>query len=287
MMPGSPHWRYNLYPSVASVPAMKEFKQFAINLAREAGELIVLERDGSDLGREFKDGKEMVTKADLKADWLIRKAITESFTDHLLISEESSPDLGRIEDLQQPLWIVDPIDGTVNYAHGHKHSAVSIAYVENWQVQIGVVFNPFTDELFFAEKGGGAFLNQQAIRVAEETDLSRAIIATGFPYEKSGIADMIKRVDVILHHCADIRRIGSAALDICWLACGRLDGYYESLSVWDFAAARLIALEAGAECGHFSPLPEGADPQFHDRDILMANAALYPKLHALLQPIDS
>ena len=262
---------------------MSDKKQFAIDLAREAGDLIVQERDSVDITREFKVGNEMVTSADLKADQLIRLCISETFPEHLLISEESSPDLGRVETLAAPVWIVDPIDGTVNFAHGHNHSAVSIAYVENAVVTVGVVFNPFTDEMFVATKDGGATLNGQAIQVATETDLSRAIIATGFPYEKSGLDAMIRRVAVILQHCADIRRIGSAALDICWLACGRIDGYYESLSVWDFAAARLIALEAGAECGHFSPLPVGADPQFYERDILMANPLLFPQLQGLLQ----
>ena len=98
---------------------------------------------------------------------------------------------------------------------------------------------------------------------------------------------MIRRIEAVLKTCADIRRNGSAALDICWVACGRLDGYYESLSVWDFAAARLIALEAGAECGHFGLVPDGADPQFYDRNLLIANPAIYSKLRALLRDADS
>ena len=174
------------------------------------------------------------------------------------------------------LFRSDPIDGTVNYAHGHIQSAVSIAYCEHGQITLGVVYNPFTDELFSAELGQGAKLNGATIRVADETNLRRAIIATGFPYIKEGIDDMVERVRSILHHCADIRRLGSAALDICWLAAGRLDGYYESLSLWDFAAARLIAAEAGAVCGHFGAVPEDVDPQFFNKNLLIANPALYP-----------
>ena len=121
------------------------------------------------------------------------------------------------------------------------------------------------------------------IRVAEKTNLRRAIIATGFPYIKEGIDDMVERVRNILHHCADIRRLGSDALDICWLAAGRLDGYYESLSLWDFAAARLIAKEAGAVCGHFGTVPEDVDPQFFDKNLLIANPTLYPMLLELLR----
>ena len=266
---------------------MTDLTSFAINLAREAGQLIVDYRSLETVKREFKDGLEMVTGADLKADQLIRKGIEETFPDHLLLSEESSPDLGSLESIDEPVWIVDPIDGTVNYAHGHNHSAVSIAYSEENQVKIGVVFNPFTNEMWVADKGNGAFLNGEPVRVGEEKELGKAIIATGFPYEKSGLKPMIRRMEVVLEKCADIRRIGSASLDICWLACGRLDGYYESLSVWDFAAARLIALEAGAECGHFGQVPDGADPQFYDRNLLIANPAIYPKLRALLRDADS
>ena len=93
---------------------------------------------------------------------------------------------------------------------------------------------------------------------------------------------MVERLHEILTHCADIRRLGSAALDICWLAAGRLDGYYESLSLWDFAAARLIAREAGAECGHFTEVPAGIDPQFHNKNLLIANPTLFPRLRAML-----
>lgn len=261
--------------------------RFAVATAREAGEAIAEERRTATLTRDFKHGTELVTSADLMADRLISERIRIACPDHLILSEESSPDLGRVETLDHPVWIVDPIDGTVNYAHGHSQSAVSIAFVDAGVTRLGVVFNPFTDEMFSAVKGEGAFLNRSAIAVAQETDLRRAVIATGFPYEKSGIEPMVRRVRAVLTHCADIRRLGSAALDICWLAAGRLDGYYESLSVWDFAAARLIALEAGAKCGHFSPVPADRNPQFHDKDLLMANPTLYPKLLALLRSVSA
>ena len=266
---------------------LQEIEEFAIGVARGAGDLIREQRTSAELSREFKEGIELVTNADLAADQYICKNIKERFPEHLIISEESAPDLGRVEEIQQSFWIIDPIDGTVNYAHGHNQCAVSIAFVDNGNVVIGVVFNPFTDELFTARKGAGAFLNSEPIQVAGESRLERAIIATGFPYEKSNLEPMIKRVGAVLTYCADIRRLGSAALDICWLAAGRLDGYYESLSVWDFAAARLIALEAGAKCGHFSEVPQGSDPQFYDQDLLIANDALYPQLLTLLQQAQS
>ncbi len=132
---------------------MTELHQFAINLAREAGQLIMQERDKASLTLEFKGGKELVTSADLKADELICQRINSAYPDHSILSEESSPDLGQVEKFSEPLWIIDPIDGTVNFAHGHSQSAVSIAYVEQQQTQLGVVFNPFSNEMFSAKKG--------------------------------------------------------------------------------------------------------------------------------------
>ena len=262
--------------------SMQDLLTFTQLLARETGELIVGERSSVPLTRNYKGGKELVTQADLKADKLICDRLKVAFPDHAILSEESSPQLQEVWNLSELVWIIDPIDGTVNYAHGHNQSAVSIAYCESGQITLGVVYNPFTNEMFHAVAGEGAYLNNTPIEVAGETELNRAIIATGFPYVKDDIAAMVERVGRVLTHCADIRRLGSAALDICWLAAGRLDGYYESLSLWDFAAARLIALEAGATCGHFSEVPVGIDPQFHARDLLIANPVLYPKLRELL-----
>ena len=245
--------------------------------------MIVQERNQNSLQRDFKGGHELVTQADLKADALITAMIKETYPDHLIMSEELAPEIGDVSKLTEDLWIVDPIDGTVNYAHGHSQSAVSIAHVQNGQLTEGVVHNPFTREMFWAEAGGGAFLNDRPIEVARETDPRRAIIATGFPYEKSTLEPMLRRVAVILRECADIRRLGSASLDICWVAAGRLDGYYESLNLWDFAAAQLIAKEAGAQYGHFSELPAGVDPQFHCDDLLIANPVLFTLLREILQ----
>lgn len=258
-------------------------QEFAKDLAVRAGRLIRAHRAESSLEHHFKDGIEIVTQADLAADELIATEISASFPTHRILSEESSPDLGRVQDITEPLWIVDPIDGTVNFAHGLNQSAVSIAYVEGGQLRYGVVYNPFTEELFAAGLGKGATLNGQPIKVAGEERLDRAIIATGFPYVKTGLEPMVRRLAAVLEHCADIRRLGSAALDICFVAAGRLDGYYESLSVWDYAAAQLIAREAGAVYGHFGDIKQGDDPQFVSQDILVTNAALFQPLRTLLR----
>ncbi|MDF1765117.1 MAG: inositol monophosphatase family protein [Gammaproteobacteria bacterium] len=257
--------------------------EFTLDLVRRAGDMIAELRRHEPLERDYKGGIEIVTQADIAADALIAREILAAYPGHRILSEESSPDLGRVQDIEGPLWIVDPIDGTVNFAHGLNQSAVSIAFVDNGQIQHGVVYNPFSEELFAAKRGEGATLNGARIAVADETRLDRAIIATGFPYVKTGLEPMVKRLGAVLAQCADIRRLGSAALDICFVAAGRLDGYYESLSVWDYAAAQLIAKEAGAIYGHFGDVPEGEDPQFYSSDILVANATLYAPLRALLR----
>lgn len=262
---------------------MSDELQFALELARQAGTLIAELRRGAELAHSYKNGNELVTDADLAADRLICDAIGERYPGHVIVSEESAPSTAELQDIEEPLWIIDPIDGTVNYAHGHVQSAVSIALARGGEVVIGVVYNPFTDEMFHAQRGGGAFLNGQAIQVSGQTELRRALVATGFPYQKDNLDPLIARVGEVLRHCADIRRLGSAALDICWLAAGRLDGYYESLSLWDFAAARLIAGEAGATCGHFSPVPEGVSTQFYCQDLLITTPALYRQLGEILR----
>lgn len=274
--------------------------EFMMKLAGDAGALAVAERSASGAGgmeQSFKHGHELVTEADVKVDRLISDCIRAAFPGHRILAEESAPDIGELSSCTDPLWIVDPIDGTVNYAHGHFHSAVSIAFAEQAQIRKAVVFNPFNGELFCAERRQGAFLftqqpdgsfgERKPLQVARKTDLRRTLFATGFPYHKDDLALLIRRLEVALAHCADLRRIGSAALDICWVAAGRLDIYYENLSVWDFAAAQLIAIEAGAQYGHFQPVPEGVSPVFHNRDILVANPVLFQAMKELLQAADS
>ena len=262
---------------------------FTRKLARSAGALSRAERSALEgLTTAFKGGSELVTNADLKADQFICDAIRAQFPGHRILAEESAPEL-LVAGYDEPLWIIDPIDGTVNFAHDHDQSAVSIAYAEHGRIECGVVLNPFVDEMFHAVHGQGAWLNERRIQVAQKDSLRRALVATGFPYIKSReiLAPIVKRLALVLEDCGDIRRLGSAALDICWVAMGRLDGYYESLSVWDFAAAQLIAQEAGARYGHFKPVPPGVSEVFHNEHILVANPTLYPQLLDLLQRSES
>lgn len=261
---------------------MQAIADFAEQLAREAGELVRYERDNNTLRTDYKDQTELVTHADLMADKLITDAIRERFPDHRILSEESEPDKDQAADLDSPLWIIDPIDGTVNYAYGHHQVAISIAYAEGGHVQAGVVHAPFVAETFRAIRGGGATLNGEPIEHSGATRPRDSLFATGFPYRKDELDPLIRRLDVMIRHCRDLRRVGSAALDICWVACGRLDAYYESVSPWDFAAGRLIALEAGATAGHFSEVPEGQPADLWGQDLLISAPGIYDELRLLL-----
>ncbi len=253
----------------------------ALQLAQKAGNAIAQQRHQLDI--QFKQGTELVTQADVAADQIIRDGILAHFPDHQILSEELAPD--NPTDCEH-LWVIDPIDGTVNYAHLHPQVAISIAYYHQGKAQVAVVHNPFLNETFSAVNGRGAWLNQLPIQCATTQDMRRALIATGFPYDKHDIPQLIQRLQAVLTQCADIRRLGSAALDICWVACGRLDAYYETVKPWDFAAAQLIAREAGVQFGHIHALPEGVNPQLCGENIILAVPALFSPLQQLLQQAD-
>lgn len=257
-------------------------KDFILRLAQEAGDVISALR--SQLSIDFKGGHELVTQADVAADQLIRERIQQHFPDHAILSEELAPDTDQ---QAEHLWVIDPIDGTVNYAHQHPQVAISIAYFHNREAKLAVVHNPFLSETFHAQRGQGALLNDAQIHCAATSEMKRAIVATGFPYQKPDLAQLMQRLSLILGSCADVRRLGSAALDICWVACGRLDAYYETVKPWDSAAARLIALEAGAQCGHIHDIPDGENPELWSKDILVTVPALFDALQALLRKADS
>ena len=262
---------------------LREITDFAENLAREAGELVRREREDNTLRTDYKHQTELVTHADVMADEFITGAIRKRFPHHRILSEETMPDLSQAEELDTPLWIIDPIDGTVNYAYGHPQVAVSIAYAEKGQVQAGVVHAPFSGETFRATKGEGATLNGKSIQHSGATEPRQSLFATGFPYTKDKLEPLVNRLNAMIHQCRDLRRIGSAALDICWVACGRLDIYYETVSPWDFAAARLIAKEAGATAGHFGDVPEGYPEDLWGQDLLISAPAVWEPVRSILR----
>ena len=262
---------------------MSEVLEFAEDLARRAGVLIAQARADRALDLSYKEGIELLTSADLQADQLIRGEIEKTFPDHGILSEESSPHLTDPAQLCGPLWVIDPIDGTVNYAYNQQQVAVSIAFAKGGQVQVGVVRCPFVNETFTARRGAGSYLNGRAIRTSECSELSRALIGTGFPYAAEGRVALVDRLRRVLGHCRDIRRVGSAAIDLCWVAMGRLDGFYEALKPWDLAAAALIAREAGARVGHLQPVEGELPEELDGRDLVAAAPGIYEQLVALLR----
>jgi len=256
---------------------------FTTDIASQAGDLIVTMRAQSQLNHNYKQGIELVTNADLAADQLITNAIRRQYPNDQILAEESNPDLTSISMDDTPVWVIDPIDGTVNYAHHHQMVAISIAYVVKGKIQAAVVYNPFMAEMFSAIRQQGAWLNDQPIRCSDTTELNRAIVATGFPYDKSkDLPLLINRLKNVLQVCADVRRLGSAALDICWVALGRLDAYYETVSPWDCAAGWLIAKEAGAKCGYFIPPKAGINHELHSEHLLITTPAIYEPIKQIL-----
>jgi len=192
----------------------------------------------------YKEGiNNLVTEADHAAEKAIFDTIQKTFPDHYILSEES----GALVQSSPYKWIVDPIDGTVNFAHGIPLNCVSIGIEKDGEMLLGAVYNPHANELFFAEKGKGATLNELPIHVSSETDVYKACVATGFPYtyldEPNGPMDVLNK---LVRKGIPVRRLGSAAIDLCWVAAGRFDVFYEhKLEPWDSAAGYLIVQEAG------------------------------------------
>lgn len=200
----------------------------------------------------YKGPVSLVTETDGKIERLIIDIIHRNFPDHSILAEESPP-----QDKSSSKWIIDPIDGTTNFAHGLPMASVSIAYEENGVLKLGGVFNPIYNEWFWAEKNKGASLNGKKIRVSKNKTLKTSLLVTGFPYDRYKRADYyVKIFKAFMGKTHGIRRLGSAALDLCHVACGRFDGYWEfNLQSWDQAAGALIAKEAGAHLSDFHGKP--------------------------------
>lgn len=187
--------------------------------------------------------------------------------------------------MQAPTWIIDPIDGTVGYANYHYQVAVSIAYAINYTVRHGVVYNPFLDEIYYASENSGAFLNGNKIMVKNVSELKNCVIGTGFPHKKDNIQEIITRLGRVLPHIRDLRRLGSPALDICWVACGRMQGFYEGeLYPWDVAAAKLIAIESGAKVGCYKKEHNHGTPEcVSGNNIVISSPGIFDELKRILE----
>ncbi len=187
---------------------------------------------------------DIVTDVDVQSEQLICAAIGAAFPSHTMLAEEGG---GRVDGADRRFrWIVDPLDGTTNYAHGFPFFAVSIGLEVEGRLRLGVAYAPVLDELFVAEAGGGATLNGQPINVSATSDLGQALLATGFPYERDAVPRALRSFEALSLRSQAVRRAGSAVLDLCYVACGRFDGYWEHVvKPWDLAAGALIVTEAG------------------------------------------
>jgi myo-inositol-1(or 4)-monophosphatase len=221
---------------------------FAIRVAQDAGRLL-RDRVGTKIEIGHKGDINIVTDVDLASERLIRDAIATYYPRHEILAEES----GLAESNSDYRWIVDPLDGTTNFAHGYPIFCVSIALESKGEIILGVVYDPMRDELFAAERGGGAALNHRPIRVSRTGDLMQSLLSSGFPYDikTSNLKNLDHWANFAMKAQA-LRRDGSAALDLCYVACGRFDGFWEwNLSAWDTAAGVLIVEEAGGRVTDF------------------------------------
>lgn len=231
---------------------MSEWKSFALDLARESGSLLK-EMFSRKHQIHYKGDINIVTEADKMSENLIIQEIRREFPEHGILSEESDAIAGD----GKMRWIIDPLDGTTNYAHGYPVFCVSIALEKDGQVILGVIYDPTRDDLFFAERGQGAFLNSEKLSVSTLSNLSQALLATGFPYDiresKNNNLDYFNKMAVRVQA---IRRAGAAALDLAYLAAGRFDGFWElKLKPWDTAAGCLMVEEAGGVISDISGNP--------------------------------
>ncbi len=251
----------------------------AVDLAHRAGALLRAGRE-RDLTVQSKDHADVVTEIDLASERLIVDGLRRSFPDHAIIGEEG----GLQTAAASYTWLVDPLDGTLNYLHGIPFFAVSIGLLHNGTPLLGVVYDPLRDELFSAVAGHGAYSNGRRLHVSATADLRRTMLTTGFPYDRFVQPDNnLREFAALLLQVQDIRRPGSAALDLCNVAAGRSEGHWElGLKPWDVAAAGLIVREAGGIVTDY----DGADwqPLATDR-LIAANPAVHPQLLAALAAV--
>lgn len=218
----------------------------------------------------------LVTEADHASEKAILEVIHKNYPDHQVLAEET----GEITRKSNYKWIIDPIDGTVNFAHGIPLCCVSVAVEKDGEIIMGAVNAPLLNEFFFAEKGLGSFLNGKKVKVSDETNVLNACLVTGFPYTYINIPyGPLEIFDKLIRKGVPVRRLGSAAIDLCWVACGRFDGFYEhKLEAWDSAAGYLIVEEAGGRVTDF----EGKKFSPYQHRILATNGRIHEELRAVI-----
>ncbi len=251
----------------------------ACEAAKRANQ-VLLKHFQSDLLIESKGGPDLVSAADREAEQAIVDVLLDRFPSHQVLAEESHREMGS---RSEHLWIVDPLDGTTNFAHGVPHFAVSIAYYRLGVAQFGVITNPISGEWFLSAKGQGAWRNAEQVRVSKTSTLDQALIAMGFYYDRGRMMEATLSIihDLFQKNIHGVRRFGAAALDLAMVGCGRFDGFFElHLQPWDFAAGRLFVEEAG---GILTDLNRIALPLSESSSILASNQVLHSLILAVAE----
>ena len=250
---------------------------FAIETAREAGQ-ILLEKFGRKINISKKGDINLVTEADLASEALIIERIKSYYPRHSILAEESGEAV-IIGGDNTWKWIIDPLDGTTNYAHGYPCFCVTIALEHDGEIVIGVTYDPTRNELFAAEKGCGATLDNKPIRVSAETKLADSLIVTGFPYNFKQKPQFERSLTDFLLKSRGVRRDGSAAIDMAYLACGRFDGFWEEgLNPWDVAAGKLLIEEADGQVTYY----DGSLYSIYAPPICASNGRIHAEMLAIL-----
>jgi myo-inositol-1(or 4)-monophosphatase len=260
---------------------VSELLELARNTARHAGQVLVDRYHRLHTIRRKISDIDLVTEADMASEKLIVEAIRRQFPGHTILSEEGLGDLQEVASKTDCLWLVDPLDGTVNYTHGFPVWGVSLAVAERGRVIMGVIYDPLRDELFWAERGQGAWAGEERIHVSDVEHLKDALVATGFAYKRATLEDNnLAEFGAVMLRVQGVRRAGAAVLDLALLASGYLDGYWEMhLQPWDWAAGSLLVAEAG---GLVTDLR--GEPWALDTDNLVAsNGPLHEDLLAVLK----
>lgn len=249
----------------------------AIQAARSASRVILRYVDQLDkVAVTEKSQNDFVTQIDTLSEEIIITEIQKAYPHHAILAEESGHDKKN----HDYCWIIDPLDGTRNFMHGYPQFAISIALSKKNVIELGLIYDPIRQELFTATRGQGAYLNSRRMRISSIHKIEKALIGTGFPFRnKDNIKPYLKSFENVLTHCGDIRRAGSAALDLAYVACGRLDGFWEAnLQIWDIAAGSLMIKEAGGFVSDF----QGQENYLESGNILAGNVKIYKELAKLI-----
>jgi myo-inositol-1(or 4)-monophosphatase len=251
----------------------KAILQITLAIAHEAGVIVRETFPQTALAHvDLKGAVDPVTETDTAAEALIIKHLREAFPDHRILAEEThGGDWRAWDEPGPPIWLIDPLDGTVNFAHGFPYVGVSLALLVEGRPLVGAIYDPLRDETFAATAGGGATRDGLPIRVSPVERLADAFLATGFPYDRrTAVDNNVERLGHFIRRCHGVRRAGAAVLDLSYVACGRLDGFWEKgLHPWDVAAASLIVQEAGGRVTDF-----GGGPGYLSGEFIVASNGL-------------